>query len=260
MYGLSGKTVLITGAAGGIGAATAALMAAEGASVIGTDRDAGGLKEIAALPAAAGAAHHAIAADLSTMAGTEAAVEEALALAGTVDVFVSCAGVLPAWSEEEPPEADWAYIMAVNFGSFRWAAGLLLPGMRARRSGAIVAVASDLACKTIGPEPYGVSKVAVVRHAKALAAKAGRHGVRVNAVAPGPVDTGMWDGLTRNIAARDGVSPAEAERRELAGRFNSLDRILQPAEVAHPIAFLASPGASGVNGAVVDLGGTNDHL
>lgn len=259
MYGLTGKTVLVTGAAGGIGAAVTRLMGAEGASVIGVDRDEPGLKEITALPAAAGAVRHAIAADLSTEAGTEAAMKEALALAGTVDVFVSCAGILPAWSQE-PTEAEWARTMAVNFGSFRWAAALLLPGMRARRGGAVVAVASDLARKRLGPKPYGVSKIAVLWHAMALAAEAGPDGVRVNAVAPGPVDTRMWDGLTRDLAARDGVSPAEAGRRELAGRFNSLGRILQPEEVAHPVAFLASPRASGVNGAVVDLGGTSDHL
>jgi len=259
-YGLHGKAVLLTGAAGGIGRAVAGRLAAEGASVIGVDVDETRLKDIAALPAAPGMAHHAIAADLSTRAGAEAAVRGALAVAGQVDVFVSCAGILPAWSQDEPGDAEWALTLAVNFGAFRWTVPLLLPGMRACGGGAIVAVASDLARKGLGPKPYGVSKAALVWQVKCLAAELGPHGIRVNAVAPGPVDTPMWGGVKEDLARRDGVSPDEAERRELAGRFNSLGRILRPGEVADPVAYLASACASGVNGAVLDVGGTNDHV
>jgi 3-oxoacyl-[acyl-carrier protein] reductase len=260
--GFRGRTVLLTGAAGGIGRATAAVMAANGASVIGVDLDEGRLKEaFAPLPSAHGASHWVIAADLSAREGAEAAAREAHARAGVVDVLLSCAGVLPAWSDQEPADRQWAYTMAVNFEAFRWAAEALLPGMRARRSGAIVAVASDLAFKVAGPAAYGVSKAALVRYLKQLAAEEGPRGIRVNAVAPGPVDTPMWGGVVSDIAERDGVTPAEAEQAELAGRFTSLGRgVLQPAQVARAVAFLASAWASGVNGAVLDLGGTNDHL
>ena len=258
--GLAGQTVLITGAAGGIGRATAEAMATEGASVIGVDVDGDGLKEIAALPAVGGAEHCMIGADLATRAGTEAAAREATARAGVVDVFVSNAGVCSFRPLQELTDADWARTMAVNFHAFRWMAAWLLPGMRRAGSGAIVIVSSDLAAQPEGPADYGVSKVALLWLMKELAAAEGPHGIRVNAVAPGPVNTAMWASVKENLASQYSLPAAEAEQRELAQRHLPLGRILQPAEVADAITYLASARASGVTGEVMNLGGTSRHL
>jgi NAD(P)-dependent dehydrogenase (short-subunit alcohol dehydrogenase family) len=259
--GLAGKTVLITGAAGGIGQAAAEGMAAEGARVIGVDRDEAGLKAIRSLPAAGGPAHCAIAADLSTRDGTQAAMREALALAGVVDVLVSCAGVLRSFSPlEDLTEPAWAHTMAVNFHAFRWALAVLLPGMRAQGGGSVVAVSSDLATQPEGPPDYGVSKVGLLWLVKYLSVAEGPHGIRVNAVAPGPVDTGMWARVRESLADASGLPPDEAGQRELSGRQLPLGRILLPGEVANAITYLASACASGVTGEVMDLGGTSRHL
>ena len=258
--GLAGKRALITGAAGGIGRATAEALAAEGARVIGVDLDADGLKHITALPPAAGGAGHiAIVADLSTPQGVAAAMQEALARAGGVDVFVSNAGICAFRPLGELTEEDWQHTLDVNLHAFRRAVPWVLPGMHARGGGAIVVNASDLALQPEGVPDYEISKAGLLILAKELADEQGPLGIRVNAVAPGPVRTGMWEHLAADFAAKHGLPPEkaeEAEERELAQRHLPLGGILAPRQVADAITWLVSARASGVTGTVLPLGGT----
>ena len=148
---LDGKTVLITGAAGGIGAATAATMSAEGARVVLMDIDADGLAKTASClqPARNGQAHVVVPADLSTTAGVEAALRD-VAGVGPIDVLVSNAGMC-VWKDlTDLTDRDWREMLELNLMATVRLAQAILPWMYERRGGAVVITASDLARQ---PEP-----------------------------------------------------------------------------------------------------------
>jgi NAD(P)-dependent dehydrogenase (short-subunit alcohol dehydrogenase family) len=258
---LDGRAVLVTGAGGGIGRATAVAMAAEGARLILTDIDKDDLAETAGLaaPGPGGTDPVAITADLSTARGVSQAMTGALeATDGSVDVFVSCAGVCRWRHMDELDDGAWDATMALNFAATRRAVSHLLPGMRRAGHGVIIAVTSDLA-RQPGPVPadYAVSKAALTCYMKALAREAGPQ-VRACCVAPGPVRTGIWDrpgGIAGHLAGTYGLPPDQAVEREISLRNLPLDRIGQPAEVAAVITMLASGRASYVTGATWDVNG-----
>jgi NAD(P)-dependent dehydrogenase (short-subunit alcohol dehydrogenase family) len=258
---LAGRTVLITGAASGIGRATALAMAAEGARLILADIDAGALDETAGLapPGPDGLAPVTIAADLSTAAGTGKAMTAALSAAdGHVDVCVSNAGRCQFRALDALTDEDWAATLELNLMATVRAARFLIPAMRASGGGAIVITTSDLARQ---PEPspadYAASKAALTAYAKALALEVAP-GIRVNAVAPGPVWTGLWSqpgGLADDLARLHALPPREAVGHEMRLRRLPLARLGEPEEVAAVITFLASGRASYVTGATWDVGG-----
>ena len=258
---LTGRTALVTGAASGIGRATAAVMAAEGARVIAVDRDKEGLNEAAGelCPAPGGAPHATITADLSRPEGVESAMREALAATdGSVDIFVSNAGQCEWRSLAELTDAGWHATLELNLMATVRAVRFLLPGMLARRWGSIVLTASDLARQPErSPADYQVSKAGLVVLTKVLAMEAGPC-VRVNAVAPGPIWTPLWSrsgGIADNLARVHQRPPGEAVAYELSQRHLPLGRIGQPREVANVIAFLASDAASFVTSSVYGVDG-----
>jgi NAD(P)-dependent dehydrogenase (short-subunit alcohol dehydrogenase family) len=258
---LTGRTALITGAASGIGRATAAVLAAEGARIVGIDRDKEGLNEASGelSPATGGMRHATVTADLSKADGVAAAMREALeATGGAIDIFVSNAGQCEWRTMDELTDAQWYATLELNLMATVRAVRFLLPGMLERRRGSIVITASDLARQPErSPADYQVSKAGLVVLTKVLAIEASPY-VRVNAVAPGPIWTPLWSrpgGLAEPIAARRGLPPekaAQAEIRErgiLAGRLGTAD------EVARVITFLVSPAASYVNCANIAVDG-----
>jgi meso-butanediol dehydrogenase/(S,S)-butanediol dehydrogenase/diacetyl reductase len=240
----AGKVALITGAASGIGAATARRITAEGGQVIICDRDGA-----AAVALAAELGGQGFELDVTDLDRTLAVVEAV----GEVHVLVSAAGVDVCDTVPNTSPDEWRTILDVDLTGVYNSCRAVLPGFLARGSGAIVTISSAIG--TVGERnrsAYCAAKAGVENLTRAMALDHGRDGVRANCVAPGLIDTP----LIRNgkVGGEDDPDAMQA----MVDRHHALGRIGQPAEVAAAIAFLASDDASFVTGAVlpVDAGWT----
>ena len=227
---LQGRTALITGAATGIGRATALLFAQAGARVVvnhlGQDTEAASL--VRAIQALGGEAI-AIGADVGQAAEVQRLVDDALAAFGAIDVLVNNAGIIQEKAFLDTTEADWDRLLGTDLKSVFLMCRAVLPGMVARGGGAIVNIASDLGI--LGREryaPYCAAKAGVIGLTKSLAREFAPQQVRVNAIAPGPVATAM--------VSLDHMS-AEWVEKELAIPQH---RLGEPEEIAATALFLAS--------------------
>jgi 3-oxoacyl-[acyl-carrier protein] reductase len=242
---IAGQAALVTGAASGMGRATALLFADEGARVAVVDRDGAGAKRVADEIHAAGGNAADFALDVSDGAAALQVVAEVVARFGRLDVLVNNAGVsLPTAIDAAGFEACWERTLAVNLTGQAHLIRACLPHLRAHGAGRIVNVASTEALgATAGLSPYTASKHGVVGLTRALAVELGASGVTVNCICPGPVHTGMT-----------ALIPDEAKRK-FARRRVPVRRYGDPEEVAHMTLSLALPAASFVNGAVLVVDG-----
>ncbi|MEN8159289.1 MAG: SDR family NAD(P)-dependent oxidoreductase [Myxococcota bacterium] len=242
---IAGQVALVTGAASGMGRATAELFADEGATVAAADLEASAVEAVVDGIRAAGGQAAAFALDVSDAARVDHVVAETVSRFGRLDILVNNAGVsLPAPIEGESFEASWERTLAVNLTAHTRLIRACLPHLRAHGAGRIVNVASTEALgATAALSPYTASKHGVVGLTRALAVELGATGVTVNCICPGPIHTGMTS-----------VIPDEAKRK-FARRRVPLRRYGDPEEVAHMTLALALPSASFVNGAVVVVDG-----
>lgn len=241
---LEGRTVLVSGAGGGIGRALVECFHQAGAHVVGADREAGLL---AGLPLV-----RQVLFDQADAAATRAAIDADIAAHGAPDAAIANAGFTRAEHLDHLDDAVWASEVAVNLNGAYALADPLVAAMAARGAGNLVFVSSVNALGHYGNPAYAAAKAGLLAYARAIALERGDRGVRANVVAPGSVRTPAWDHrLEADPSLLDKVLP-----------HYPLGRLVNPREVADAVLFLASDAASGITGAVlpVDAGLTAGNL
>jgi NAD(P)-dependent dehydrogenase (short-subunit alcohol dehydrogenase family) len=243
---LAGRCVLVTGAGGGLGRATALRLAAEGARVFLTDSDGPSLTATATAVGDLGA-------DLATLGGDLLQPDFPARLArhagtslGRLDGLCNIAGVSPAIPFEQTTSADFDWIMGVNCKAQLLVIQALLPLLRRSDAASIVNV-SSVGGRVALPHltAYGASKAAVIGLTRGVAYEFAGEGIRCNAVCPGGIDTPMAGGVVASFADRE-QAIAKLTGRQLLKRFAA------PAEIASLIAYLVSTESSFITGAVID--------
>ena len=248
---LAGRRAIVTGAASGIGRATALLLADEGAAVAAADLDEAGLEAVVGSIVTSGGRAVAVGCDVTLEAGCRRLVESAVAAFGGLDLLVNSAGIIRRTTVVETPEAEWDLVMAVNVKAIYLLGRHAIPEMARGGGGAIVNVGSGWGLKG-GPRAasYCASKGAVVNLTRAMAIDHGPQGIRVNCVCPGDTDTP----LLRGEAVQLGEDVAEF----LASSADRpIGRLGTPDDTARAVLYLASDAAAWVTGTtlVVDGGG-----
>src|ERR1700693_4949340 len=250
-FALKGKAPLVTGAASGIGRATARLFAREGAALTLVDiNDAAGREVVREIAAAGGRAifEHA---DVTRANDCRSVVERARAEFGGLHVLFNNAGIIRRASVLELSEQDWDRTMAVNVKSIFLMSRQVIPIMIKAGGGSIINTASGWGLAGgARPVAYCASKGAVVLLTKAMAVDHGPQKIRVNCICPGDTDTGMLRNEAQQLGTREDVFLADSARRPLG-------RIGRPEEIARAALYLASDASSFVTGTalVVDGGG-----
>ncbi|MEU0486751.1 SDR family NAD(P)-dependent oxidoreductase [Streptosporangium sp. NPDC006013] len=244
---LRGKTAIVTGAASGIGRATAALFAARGAAVLAVDRDEKGLLELRDEVAAAGdevAVPAVLAVDLTAAGAAERVFDHCAEAVGAPNVLANIAGKAGDRPAADTTDEDFEFFLRTNLGTtFALSRRAVIAFGDA--GGAIVNTSSAFALTGVaGSAPYSAAKGAVSSLTRQMAAEYGRRGIRVNAVAPGLIET---------PATRAKIAAGAFD--DLVTRSRPLPRVGQPIDVARVVAFLASDEAAFVTGLTIPVDG-----
>jgi 3-oxoacyl-[acyl-carrier protein] reductase len=240
------KVALVTGAAAGIGRATAREFARAGARVALVDVDGPGVEEVARQIEKEGGRASAHRADLSRTDEIRGAFHSVLQAHGRIDALANVAGIFPTSPVLEVSEEHWDRVLGLDLRGVFFCCQEALRHMAPRGSGAIVNVASGAGFRPLpGRVAYSAAKAGLVGMSRVMAFEFARRGVRVNVVSPGHTET---DGVIASIPA---------DQREQAGRELVSGRWLAPDEVASAIVYLCSDAASGVNGAILHVNGGN---
>ncbi|MEO8755339.1 MAG: 3-oxoacyl-ACP reductase FabG [Casimicrobiaceae bacterium] len=240
---LAGQTALVTGATRGIGLAIALRLAADGATVIGTATTDEGAAKIGALLSDVGNNGTGMKLDVTDAASTEAVLAAIDARYGAISILVNNAGITRDNLLLRMKDDEWDAIMATNLKPAFRLAKAVLRGMMKARHGRIIQIGSVVGSSgNPGQVNYSASKAALLGFTKSLAQEVGSRNITVNCVAPGFIDTDMTKALP------------DASRATLLAHI-PLGRLGSPEDVAHAVAYLASPGAAYVTGVTLHVNG-----
>ncbi len=240
---LTGKTAIVTGAAQGIGRATAETLAQHGADVVVADLDPGRSQDTVAAVAKLGRRALNVKVNVADFADVKAMVDQVMKEWGKIDILANNAGITRDGLLLRMKEEDWNLVLQVNLnGTFHCTKAVLQP-MTKQRFGRIVNIASIVgAMGNAGQANYAASKAAVIGFTKTVAREYASRQVTVNAVAPGFIDTAMTQGLPADV-------------KETLQKQIPLGHLGQPSDVAEAVSFLASDAARYITGHVLHVNG-----
>ena len=256
---LDGKNAFVTGAGRGIGKAIALRLARDGANVAVIDRDEATATATAAEIESMGRTSIAIALDVRDARASQSAVERVLDEWKQVFILVNNAGITIAKPVVEFEEDEWRRMFDINLHALIRFSQLFAPHMIEQRAGRIVNIASE-AAKTVRPmfTLYAATKMGVLGVTRGLSQELAPHGVTVNAICPGIVDTKMWEELDESISKRLGLK--QGETLEQRRRSIPLGRLSVPDDVANLVSFVVSDGAAYITGQSLNVtGGREQH-
>ena len=241
LFDVGGKVALVTGASSGLGENFSRCLAARGAVVVAAARRADRLQALVR----EGGATHAVALDVTDPASVDSAMRRVEELAGPIDILVNNAGVADTKASLEVSESDWRRVLDTNLdGAWRMAQAAAKSMVAAKRGGSIVNIASILGLRQATHLlAYAAAKAALVQVTKSLALEWARHGIRVNAIAPGYVVTEM----NRDFFASD---PGQAVLKRIPQR-----RVGDPRDLEGALLLLASGAGAYITGSVVVVDG-----
>jgi NAD(P)-dependent dehydrogenase (short-subunit alcohol dehydrogenase family) len=247
MTRLEGRVAIVTGAGQGIGHGVALCLAQAGAWVVAADAVHARAAQTAADIRTLGGQALGVQTDVTQADSVSSLVYSTLTHFGKIDILVNNAGVVVVKPIAEQTEADWDRVLDVNLKGVFLCCHRVVQEMVKQRSGAIVNIASIAAFHyTVPHVPYAASKAGVVAITRDLAYEVARHGVRVNAIAPGPIETPMMS------------SALTQQQKEAYARSIPLNRLGQPQDIGNAVVFLASDDASFITGATLPVSGGTD--
>jgi len=240
---LAGEIALVTGASRGIGQAVALELARQGAVVIGTATTEAGASAITQRFADAGLQGRGVVLNVARQESIDAVLKDVEAMEGSPSILINNAGITRDNLLMRMKAEEWDDIMNTNLASVFRLSKAVIRGMMKARKGRIISIASVVGVMgNPGQSNYAAAKAGIIGFSKSLAREVGSRGITVNVVAPGFITTDMTSGL------------AEEQQAKLIEQV-ALGRLGAPADIAHAVAFLASPGASYITGETLHVNG-----